>query len=130
MALVLYGFQLIFLHKLSPVHFRNCPTEPQCHLQDGAVSTGKEKAAILKEKVTRSGARVLVHTPQKIPLSPGKSPATRDPGPQSREPQLSREIRRLQKELSTYIQRIEQLFDRGTLRGWACLCSVFISVLQ
>nr|XP_023673949.1 protein moonraker isoform X4 [Paramormyrops kingsleyae] len=83
------------------------------HQQDGAASTGKEKATILKEKVTQSGARVLVYTPQKTPLSPGQSPPTRDPGPQSREPQLSREIRRLQKELSTYIQRIEQLFDRG-----------------
>ncbi|XP_048836218.1 protein moonraker isoform X1 [Brienomyrus brachyistius] len=95
-----------------PKH-QQCLAKPQCHLQDGAASTGKEKAAVLKEKVTQSGTRVLVYTPQKIPLSPGQSPPTRDPGLQSREPQLSREIRRLQKELSTYIQRIEQLFDRG-----------------
>lgn len=60
-----------------------------------------------------------MYTPQKhFPLSnaeQGQSPPTRDPGIKgiSSEPQLSREIRKLQKELETYVQRIEQLVTKG-----------------
>ncbi|XP_064159705.1 protein moonraker isoform X2 [Anguilla rostrata] len=72
-------------------------------------------------KGTRSGAQVLLYTPQKLPLPPGTelglSPPTRDSGPQPKasgqEAKLSQEICRLQKELGTYIQRIEQLANRG-----------------
>ncbi|XP_062328636.1 protein moonraker isoform X2 [Osmerus eperlanus] len=85
------------------------------------MDTGRTKASVPKEEVTRSGARVLVYTPQKLsgPLWPeqGLSPPTKDPGPgqtnNSQEPKLSQEIRRLQKELAIYIQRIEQLASRG-----------------
>lgn len=81
----------------------------------------RAKAMPVKEEVTRSGAKVLVYTPQKlsVPAWPkqGQSPPTRDPGPgqssNSQEPKLSQEIRRLQTELSIYVQRIEQLAKRG-----------------
>ncbi|XP_069040554.1 protein moonraker isoform X2 [Lepisosteus oculatus] len=82
-----------------------------------------QKASAPKAVVTRPGARVLVYTPERLGQPPrtahGQSPPTRDPGPglsgraDSQEPQLSQEIRRLQKELSTYVQRIEQLAQRG-----------------
>lgn len=62
---------------------------------------------------------MLVYTPEKLFLpseaEQGKSPPTKDPGLKSisSEPQLSREIRKLQKELETYVQRIEQLVNKG-----------------
>ncbi|MBN3318883.1 MOONR protein, partial [Atractosteus spatula] len=84
---------------------------------------GAQKASAPKAVVTRPGARVLVYTPERLGQPPktehGQSPPTRDTGPglnrraDSQEPQLSQEIRRLQKELSTYVQRIEQLAQRG-----------------
>ena len=85
------------------------------------MDTGRTKASVPKEEVTRSGASVLVYTPQKLSGPPwpeqGLSPPTKDPGPgqtnNSPEPKLSQEIRRLQKELAIYIQRIEQLASRG-----------------
>lgn len=87
------------------------------------IDTNKEraKATLVKEEMTRSGAKVLVYTPQKlsVPAWPkqDQSPPTRDPGPgqssNSQEPKLSQEICRLQKELAIYVQRIEQLPKRG-----------------
>lgn len=68
---------------------------------------------------TKSFKQVLVYTPQKL-FQPFKaeqeqSPPSRDPGIKviSNEPQLSKEIRKLQKELETYVQRIEQLVNKG-----------------
>ncbi|KAI5626703.1 protein moonraker isoform X1 [Silurus asotus] len=47
----------------------------------------------------------------------GQSPPTRDPGPKaiSSEPHLSKEIYKLQKELETYVKRIEQLVNKGQI---------------
>lgn len=62
----------------------------------------------------------------------GESPPTRDPGLKaiSTEPQLSREIRKLQKELETYVQRIEQLVNKGKVYNntvMYCAVSVWIN---
>ncbi|KAJ8256433.1 hypothetical protein COCON_G00185850 [Conger conger] len=78
-----------------------------------------QRAAGPKDGVSRG----LLYTPQVLPLPPsgehGLSPPTRDSGPQPRasgqEAKLSQEICRLQRELGTYIQRIEQLANRGQL---------------
>uniref|UniRef100_A0A672KM76 Uncharacterized protein n=1 Tax=Sinocyclocheilus grahami TaxID=75366 RepID=A0A672KM76_SINGR len=57
------------------------------------------------KKQLKDGAQVLVYTP--------REPNNLDPRVNSGEPQLSQEIRKLQKELSTYVQRIEQLANKG-----------------
>uniref|UniRef100_A0A8C8C912 Uncharacterized protein n=1 Tax=Oncorhynchus tshawytscha TaxID=74940 RepID=A0A8C8C912_ONCTS len=85
----------------------------------------QSKTAGPKEDVIQSGAKVLVYTPQKyvsIPPGPdhGRSPPTKDPGPRqtaSKEPHtaLSQEVRRLQRELANFIQRIDQLANREPL---------------
>ncbi|XP_066520504.1 protein moonraker isoform X2 [Hoplias malabaricus] len=81
---------------------------------------GKHRTSSPK-RPAKSGSQVLVYTPQKLSvttkLDQGQSPPTRDPGMKanSREPQLGREIRKLQNKLATYIQRIEQLANRGRL---------------
>ena len=93
------------------------------------MDTGRTKASVSKEEVTRSGASVLVYTPHKLSGPPwpeqGLSPPTKDPGPgqtnTSPEPKLSQEIRRLQKELAIYIQKIEQLASRGTHAETGCV---------
>jgi hypothetical protein len=91
--------------------------------QKGVVPKGMSKTAGPKEDVIQSGAKVLVYTPQKyvsIPPGPdhGRSPPTKDPGPRqtaSKEPHtaLIQEVRRLQRELANFIQRIDQLANRG-----------------
>ncbi|XP_010863628.2 protein moonraker isoform X1 [Esox lucius] len=96
--------------------------EQETKTQKG-VSKGRSKTPGPKEDVTLSGAKVLVYTPQKyisIPpgLDHGLSPPTRDPGPRqtiSQEPKtaLSQEVLRLQIALANYIQKIEQLTNRG-----------------
>ncbi|KAJ8385064.1 hypothetical protein AAFF_G00195940 [Aldrovandia affinis] len=81
----------------------------------------RKRAAGTKGEMTRSGGHVLLYEPQKLPLPPrteySLSPPTRDsalePKAGNQEPKLSQEICRLQKELGTYIQRIEQLANRG-----------------
>ncbi|KAG7470671.1 hypothetical protein MATL_G00116310 [Megalops atlanticus] len=77
-----------------------------------------QQRAVGSKEVTRSGTTVLVYKPQELPLPPRTehvlSPPTRDSAP---EPQLSQEICRLQKELGTYIQRIEELANRGRTAG-------------
>ncbi|XP_041097217.1 protein moonraker isoform X2 [Polyodon spathula] len=85
---------------------------------------GHRRAQTPKAEITKSGARVIVYTPERLSHPAGTettlSPPTRDPGPGPKpgdgkqEPGLSLEIRRLQKELGTYIQRIEQLANRGS----------------
>lgn len=70
-----------------------------------------------KRQLKSSSSQVLVYTPQKLSVAAGKgpdqgqSPPTRDPGlrSSSTQPPLSREINKLQKELATCIQRVEQL---------------------
>ncbi|XP_058853907.1 protein moonraker-like isoform X1 [Acipenser ruthenus] len=88
---------------------------------------GLRQSQTPKAEITKSGARVIVYTPERLSHPAGTettlSPPTRDPGPgpkprgDKQEPGLSLEIRRLQKELGTYIQRIEQMANRG--RGQA-----------
>ncbi|XP_058655849.1 protein moonraker isoform X2 [Onychostoma macrolepis] len=67
-------------------------------------------------KQLKNGAQVLVYTPQEpnSQLKQGQPPTKDlDPRVNSGEPQLTQEIRKLQKELSTYVQRIEQLANKG-----------------
>ena len=70
----------------------------------------------IQRSVTKSGAEVLVYTPQKLSAPPGpaygQSPPTRDPGPKVGS-KLSQEIRKLQKELGICVKRIEQLANKG-----------------
>uniref|UniRef100_A0A4W4DRC4 Uncharacterized protein n=1 Tax=Electrophorus electricus TaxID=8005 RepID=A0A4W4DRC4_ELEEL len=76
-----------------------------------------------KTSNTISYSEVLVYTPEKLPVTSlpaqGQSPPSRDAGLRGvgGEPQLSREIHKLQKQLTTYIQRIEQLAKKGTTRS-------------
>lgn len=70
------------------------------------------------KKQIKNGHQVLVYTPQEpnSQLKQGQTPTKDlDLRDNSNEPQLSQEIRKLQKELSTYVQRIEQLANRGIL---------------
>ncbi|KAF7700061.1 protein moonraker isoform X2 [Silurus meridionalis] len=73
------------------------------------------------KRQTKRCTQVLVYTPQKLFQSSmaehGQSPPTRDPGPKaiSSEPHLSKEIYKLQKELETYVKRIEQLVNKGQI---------------
>ncbi|XP_073674053.1 protein moonraker [Garra rufa] len=70
------------------------------------------------KKQLKNGAQVLVYTPQESnsQLKQGRT-LTKDLDldlkVNSGEPQLTQEIRKLQKELSTYVQRIEQLANKG-----------------
>ncbi|XP_026780725.3 protein moonraker isoform X3 [Pangasianodon hypophthalmus] len=88
--------------------------------QNGVSSKGRQRTGSPKRQ-TKSCTQVLVYTPQKLfqpsKAEQGQSPPTRDPGLKaiSSEPQLSREIRKLQKELETYVQRIEQLVNKGRI---------------
>ncbi|XP_048017173.1 protein moonraker isoform X3 [Megalobrama amblycephala] len=68
------------------------------------------------KKQIKNGHQVLVYTPQEpnSQLKQGQTPTKDlDPRVNNDEPQLSQEIRKLQKELSTYVQRIEQLANKG-----------------
>ncbi|KAM3936042.1 protein moonraker-like [Leptodactylus fuscus] len=69
----------------------------------------------IKHEVTRSGATVYVYTPDRsrIVMGVSDSPPTRDPGPgaspkKAMDPN-EHEVRRLQKELHTYMKKIEEL---------------------
>ncbi|XP_013767912.1 protein moonraker isoform X1 [Pundamilia nyererei] len=89
--------------------------------QEFAASPSKmmSKASSPKEKVTVAGAKQ--HTSQKHPISSmprmSRSPPTRDPGLRQvegdKEAPLSHEIHRLQNELELYIQKVEELANRG-----------------
>ncbi|XP_023127816.1 protein moonraker isoform X3 [Amphiprion ocellaris] len=82
-------------------------------------SKAKSKASSPKEKVTRYGAKQ--QKSQKHPISSkarvGLSPPTRDPGPKQvegdKQAPLSHEISKLQNELEVYIQKVEELANRG-----------------
>ncbi|KAM9318094.1 protein moonraker isoform 2-T2 [Pholidichthys leucotaenia] len=79
----------------------------------------KSKASNSKEKGTPPGTKR--HSSQQHPLSPmprvGLSPPTRDSGPRlvegAKEAPLSYEIRKLQNELEVYIQKVEELANKG-----------------
>ncbi|KAL3057548.1 hypothetical protein OYC64_007920 [Pagothenia borchgrevinki] len=79
------------------------------------------KTSSPKEKATRPRVQMSVHTQQKYPISPmpqtGKSPPTRDPGLRRfegvKQAPLSQEIFKLQYELEVYIQKVEELANRG-----------------
>ncbi|XP_034556708.1 protein moonraker isoform X2 [Notolabrus celidotus] len=81
----------------------------------------KLKASSPKEKAARAGAKLSVHTFHKHPISPilraGQSPPTRDHGPGqldcNKVTPLSHEIQKLQNELEVYIQKVEELANRG-----------------
>ncbi|XP_075710366.1 protein moonraker [Rhinoderma darwinii] len=74
----------------------------------------KENCSV-RHEVTRSGARVYVYTPDRnrIDMGVSDSPPTRDPGPgASPKPRMDpseHEVKRLQRELHTYMQKIEEL---------------------
>ncbi|KAL2096123.1 hypothetical protein ACEWY4_008271 [Coilia grayii] len=107
-------------------------TSSPCRLEHGPYDGGSadppQRAKKIQPNVdisrsmTKSGAEVLVYTPQKRSAPPGpacgQSPPVRDPGPKAGS-KLSQEIRRLQKELGTCVQRIEQLANKGRLMGEA-----------
>ncbi|XP_026154737.1 protein moonraker isoform X2 [Mastacembelus armatus] len=92
-------------------------------LQELAATPGKAKlkASSPKEEVARPGAKLPVYRPLKHPTSlmprTGHSPPTRDPGPRQLQGRLqaplSQEICKLQNELEVYIQKVEELANRG-----------------
>ncbi|XP_066455712.1 protein moonraker [Eleutherodactylus coqui] len=83
----------------------------------GKKMPGKERKAgsSVKPEVTRSGARVYVYTPDRsrVDVDVSDSPPTRDPGPGGSPKKgvdaSEHEVRRLQKELHTYMKKIEEL---------------------
>lgn len=87
----------------------------------------------ISRSMTKSGAEVLVYTPQKRSAPPGpacgQSPPVRDPGPKAGS-KLSQEIRRLQKELGTCVQRIEQLANKGKFQLMFNFQVLFAMMLQ
>ncbi|XP_055751662.1 protein moonraker isoform X5 [Salvelinus fontinalis] len=112
-------------YPIRPQPEETTPIKNNVEQQKGVVPKGRSKTASPKEEVIQSGAKVLVYTPQKyvsIPPGPdhGRSPPTKDPGPRqtaSKEPHtaLSQEVRRLQRELANFIQRIDQLANKGRM---------------
>ncbi|XP_041796994.1 protein moonraker isoform X2 [Chelmon rostratus] len=86
-------------------------------LQELAATPNKLKASSPKEKMAQPGAKLSVLTSQKHPISPmpciGQSPPNRDPGPGAKQTSLSQEIHKLQHELEVYIQKVEELANRG-----------------
>ncbi|XP_036933817.1 protein moonraker isoform X6 [Acanthopagrus latus] len=78
----------------------------------------KLKASSPKEKAGRPGAKLSVFTSQKSSMPcTSLSPPTRDTGPRQleggRQAPLSQEIHKLQNELEVYIQKVEELANRG-----------------
>ncbi|KAK1900238.1 Protein moonraker [Dissostichus eleginoides] len=102
---------------------RDCEPRDVELLQELAatLSKFKLKTSSPKEKATRPRVQMSVHTQQKYPISPmprtGKSPPTRDPGLRRfegvKQAPLSQEIFKLQYELEVYIQKVEELANRG-----------------
>ncbi|KAM9320315.1 protein moonraker [Gastrophryne carolinensis] len=74
-----------------------------------------------KHQVTKSGALVYVYTPDKNRMNTGvsDSPPTHDPGPgpilKKTVDRNEQEIRRLQKELHTYMRKIEELAKKDRI---------------
>ncbi|KAM6192501.1 protein moonraker isoform 2-T2 [Sarcoramphus papa] len=77
-----------------------------------------------KVETTTSGAKVYLYTPNEGKLIPAvlDSPPTRDTGPDpkpnvnKKEDKNTQEVRRLQKELRSYVQKIEELTKKGRER--------------
>uniref|UniRef100_A0A6I8P9B9 Uncharacterized protein n=1 Tax=Ornithorhynchus anatinus TaxID=9258 RepID=A0A6I8P9B9_ORNAN len=89
-------------------------------------------------EVTSSGAKVYLYASQ-----PGRSrlgglnpPPARDPGPEFQghskagEERLVREVRRLQKELRSYVRKIEDVVRKGERGSWAPRMSQAVSRLS
>ncbi|XP_026196768.1 protein moonraker isoform X2 [Anabas testudineus] len=100
-------------------------SDPELLLELAATPSKAElKASSPKEKAVPPGAKLPVHTSQKhrIPSLPytGQTPPTRDPGPRhpegGQQAPLSQEICKLQNELEVYIQKVEELANRGGQR--------------
>ncbi|XP_056613620.1 protein moonraker isoform X2 [Triplophysa dalaica] len=93
---------------------RSQNTSPQKNNTDHSfqVSSGGTPKMSGQKNHTKPGAQVMVCSPPKPSGQPrpGRTPPTKD---LSHEQQLSQEIRKLQKELSTYVQRIQQLTNKG-----------------
>ncbi|KAM5181356.1 protein moonraker [Mantella aurantiaca] len=72
----------------------------------------------IKQEVTKSGALIYVYTPERMKnnVEVSDSPPTHDPGPgaspKTEVEQNEQEIRRLQKELHSYMRKIEELAQR------------------
>nr|XP_034994746.1 protein moonraker isoform X2 [Zootoca vivipara] len=80
---------------------------------------GRQPGYCPKVETTSSGAKVYLYTPSRVKSEPfSDSPPTRDPGPgpppafKREEDRSTLEIRRLQKELQNYIQKIDELVRR------------------
>uniref|UniRef100_A0A8C5LS70 KIAA0753 n=1 Tax=Leptobrachium leishanense TaxID=445787 RepID=A0A8C5LS70_9ANUR len=77
----------------------------------------KDPVNASKPELTRSGARIYVYTQERsgMRLATSDSPPTHDPGPGNRSSPRTvadpceREVKRLQKELRTYMQKIDEL---------------------
>ncbi|XP_062872753.1 protein moonraker isoform X2 [Trichomycterus rosablanca] len=87
--------------------------------QDVLSSNEKQRTGGPKTQ-TKSCSQVLVYTPQMLSVhsmaEQCQSPPTKESGLKaSSESQLSREIRKLQRELASYVQRIEQLVNKERL---------------
>ncbi|GAA6109665.1 protein moonraker isoform X2 [Tachysurus ichikawai] len=97
------------------------PDKNKTDYQQNGLSPGGNQRTRSLRRQKNSSTQVLVYTPQKLfppsKAEQGQSPPTRDPGLKaiSSEPKLSKEIRKLQKELETYVQRIEQLVNKGRI---------------
>ncbi|XP_073718819.1 protein moonraker isoform X2 [Misgurnus anguillicaudatus] len=89
---------------------RSHDTSPQRNSMDHSFQACPRMSGTKNQ--TKNVDRVLVYSPPKHNSQPrpGHTPPTKD---LSNEQQLSQEIRKLQKELSTYVQRIEQLANKG-----------------
>lgn len=89
---------------------RSDNTSPQRNNMDDSFQVCPRMSSTKNQ--TKNVDRVLVYSPPKHNSQPrpGHTPPTKD---LSNEQQLSQEIRKLQEELSTYVQRIEQLANKG-----------------
>uniref|UniRef100_A0A3B1INQ6 Si:dkey-243i1.1 n=1 Tax=Astyanax mexicanus TaxID=7994 RepID=A0A3B1INQ6_ASTMX len=110
----------------SPLSRETSPTQNHQNMTGSLQKTPSFKEAQNKrspwrqQQMKSSRSQVLVYTPQKLSVAAGtapdhgQTPPTRDPGlrSSSTQPQLSREINKLQKELATCIQRVEQLANK------------------
>ncbi|XP_054857547.1 protein moonraker [Eublepharis macularius] len=120
---------LIKENKVAPVH----PAEPGQARRKECESVAGPRASNLFQKdkhqlgncskleTTSSGAKVYLYTPNRIKSKAAlsDSPPTHDPGPGPRkeEDKTALEVRRLQKELQNYIQKIEELAKKERSTG-------------
>ncbi|KAG9265465.1 protein moonraker, partial [Astyanax mexicanus] len=103
----------------SPLSRETSPTQNHQNM----TGTQNKRSPWRQQQMKSSRSQVLVYTPQKLSVAAGtapdhgQTPPTRDPGlrSSSTQPQLSREINKLQKELATCIQRVEQLANKGMI---------------